>query len=67
MMPSDTAHDTVGALGEVGLLQFKDLNTEKSPFQRTFANQVLPTYTACSWLAARHFGCGTQRRTRHIS
>ena len=28
------------ALGEVGLLQFKDLNTDKSAFQRTYANQV---------------------------
>ena len=26
MMPSESAHDTVAALGEVGLLQFKDLN-----------------------------------------
>lgn len=40
MMPAETAHDTVATLGEVGLLQFKDLNTEKSSFQRTFANQV---------------------------
>lgn len=41
MLPADAAHDTVAALGEVGLLQFKDLNPDKSPFQRTFANQVL--------------------------
>jgi len=40
MIPSEAAHDTVAALGEVGLLQFKDLNTEKSAFQRTYANQV---------------------------
>ena len=40
MIPADTAHDTVEALGEVGLLQFKDLNTDKSAFQRTYANQV---------------------------
>ena len=41
MMPSDTAHDTVLALGHVGLLQFKDLNPDKGPMQRTFASQVL--------------------------
>lgn len=40
MIPSEAAHDTVAALGEIGLLQFKDLNTEKSAFQRTYANQV---------------------------
>ena len=40
MMPSESAHDTIAALGEVGLLQFKDLNMDKSAFQRTFANQV---------------------------
>ena len=40
MMPSEAAHDTIAALGTVGLLQFKDLNTDKSPFQKTFANQV---------------------------
>ncbi|KAG2446982.1 hypothetical protein HYH02_008136 [Chlamydomonas schloesseri] len=41
LIPTESAHETVVALGEeVGLLQFKDLNTEKSAFQRTFANQV---------------------------
>ena len=40
MMPAESAHDTVEALGEVGLLQFRDLNKDKSAFQRTFANQV---------------------------
>ncbi len=41
LIPKESAHETVVALGEeVGLLQFKDLNTEKSAFQRTFANQV---------------------------
>ena len=42
MLPAESAHDTVAALGEVGLLQFKDLNPDKSAFQRTFANQVRP-------------------------
>ena len=40
MMPAESAHDTIGALGELGLLQFKDLNFEKSGFQRAFASQV---------------------------
>jgi len=40
LIPSESAHDTIEALGELGLLQFKDLNVEKSAFQRTFANQV---------------------------
>jgi len=28
------------SLGELGLLQFRDMNPEKSSFQRTYANQV---------------------------
>ena len=40
MMPAEAAHDTVSALGHVGLLQFKDLNTDKSAFQRSYASQV---------------------------
>lgn len=39
-MPSESAHDTIAVLGDVGLLQFKDLNSDKSAFQRAFANQV---------------------------
>ena len=55
MMPAETAHDTVAALGEVGLLQFKDLNGDKSSFQRTFANQVycLPADSQSSGLCSR--------------
>lgn len=44
MVPAESAHDTIGALGEVGLLQFKDLNADKSAFQRTYANQVSTKY-----------------------
>ena len=44
MMPAETARDTVAALGQVGLLQFKDLCEDKSPLQRTFANQVSSFY-----------------------
>lgn len=40
MIPAESAHDTIAALGDVGLLQFKDLNADKSAFQRTYANQV---------------------------
>ncbi len=37
---NDAAHDTLHELGNVGILQFKDLNSEKSAFQRLFV-QVL--------------------------
>lgn len=40
MVPAEAAHDTISALGEIGLLQFKDLNADKSAFQRTFASQI---------------------------
>ncbi len=40
MLPGEYAFDFVYALGDVGLLQFKDLNTDKTAFQRTYANQV---------------------------
>ena len=40
IIPAEAAHETVHALGDVGLVQFKDLNPDKSAFQRTYANQV---------------------------
>lgn len=40
MIPAEAAHDTVAALGEVGLLQFKDLNADRTAFQRMYANQI---------------------------
>lgn len=40
MIPAEAAHDTIAALGDVGLLQFKDLNADKSAFQRTYASQI---------------------------
>lgn len=40
MIPAEAAHDTIAALGEVGMLQFKDLNADRTAFQRTYANQV---------------------------
>jgi len=36
----DAAHDTVDELGKLGLIQFKDLNPDVSPFQRNFVNEV---------------------------
>lgn len=40
MIPAEAAHDTMVSLGEIGMLQFKDLNTDRSAFQRTFASQI---------------------------
>ncbi|XP_021889755.1 V-type proton ATPase subunit a1 [Carica papaya] len=40
IIPVESAHRALSYLGELGLLQFRDLNADKSPFQRTFANQV---------------------------
>ncbi|CAF2067105.1 BnaC01g00150D [Brassica napus] len=40
IVPMESAHLTVSYLGDLGLVQFKDLNPEKSPFQRTYAAQI---------------------------
>ncbi|KAI4322217.1 hypothetical protein L6164_021929 [Bauhinia variegata] len=40
IIPVESAHRAITYLGELGLMQFRDLNAEKSPFQRTFVNQV---------------------------
>jgi V-type H+-transporting ATPase subunit a len=40
IIPIEAAHLTVAYLGDLGLIQFKDLNGDKSPFQRTYATQV---------------------------
>ncbi|KAJ9189682.1 hypothetical protein P3X46_000944 [Hevea brasiliensis] len=40
IIPIESAHVTVSYLGDLGFLQFKDLNSEKSPFQRTYAAQI---------------------------
>ncbi|KAL3616405.1 V-type proton ATPase subunit a1 [Castilleja foliolosa] len=40
IIPIESAHRAVSYLGHLGLLQFRDLNDDKSPFQRTFVNQV---------------------------
>ncbi|CAL5388143.1 unnamed protein product [Camellia sinensis] len=39
IVPAESSHRAVSYLGELGLLQFRDLNADKSPFQRTFVNQ----------------------------
>ena len=62
MMPAESAHDTVAALGHVGLLQFKDLNTEKSAFQRSYATQVI-RFT-CLWLG--HSGLVAHTECDHL-
>jgi V-type H+-transporting ATPase subunit a len=40
IMPVESSHRAITYLGDLGLLQFKDMNEDKSPFQRTFVNQV---------------------------
>lgn len=40
IIPVESAHHAMSYLGELGLFQFKDLNSDKSPFQRAYAKQV---------------------------
>ncbi|KAJ9186511.1 hypothetical protein P3X46_002075 [Hevea brasiliensis] len=40
IIPLESAHRAISYLGDLGLFQFKDLNAEKSPFQRTYAAQI---------------------------
>ena len=40
IVPAEAARDTVADLGDVGLVQFRDLNPDRGAFQRTYANQV---------------------------
>ncbi|KAJ8763484.1 hypothetical protein K2173_002367 [Erythroxylum novogranatense] len=40
IIPVEASHLTVSYIGDLGLIQFKDLNAEKSPFQRTYAAQI---------------------------
>jgi V-type H+-transporting ATPase subunit a len=39
-MQREAAHDTVDKLGELGLVEFKDLSSHLNAFQRQYANQV---------------------------
>lgn len=36
----DAAHDTVDELGKLDVIEFRDLNADKSAFQRNFVNEV---------------------------
>ncbi|KII89320.1 hypothetical protein PLICRDRAFT_139768 [Plicaturopsis crispa FD-325 SS-3] len=39
-VPSEVAHDAVAELGELGDVQFKDLNPNVTPFQRSFVGEI---------------------------
>ncbi|KIM55209.1 hypothetical protein SCLCIDRAFT_1221352 [Scleroderma citrinum Foug A] len=39
-IPTEVAHDTVAELGELGDVQFKDLNPTINPFQRSFVGEI---------------------------
>ncbi|KAF8487634.1 ATPase V0/A0 complex subunit [Gautieria morchelliformis] len=39
-IPTEVAHDTVSELGELGDVQFKDLNPDVNPFQRSFVAEI---------------------------
>ncbi|KAF8968248.1 V-type ATPase, V0 complex, 116kDa subunit family [Flammula alnicola] len=39
-VPTEVAHDTVSELGELGNVQFKDLNPSVNPFQRSFVTEI---------------------------
>jgi len=40
MIPAEAAYETIVSLGDVGLVQFVDLNSHTSAFQRTYATEV---------------------------
>lgn len=40
LIPSESAHDTIEALGQLGKLQFRDLNEKQAAFSKTYASQV---------------------------
>ncbi|KAG6332183.1 hypothetical protein ID866_6906 [Astraeus odoratus] len=39
-IPTEVAHDTVAELGELGNVEFKDLNPTVNPFQRSFVGEI---------------------------
>ncbi|KAF5349614.1 hypothetical protein D9756_009012 [Leucocoprinus leucothites] len=39
-VPTEVAHDAVAELGELGNVQFKDLNPNVNPFQRSFVGEI---------------------------
>lgn len=60
IIPAESAHSTITALGEVGLLEFRDLNEEKSAFQRSYASQVR---TSAAWLCRIRIGAWLLHRS----
>ena len=44
-LQSEAAYSCVSELGELGLVQFRDLNPETNAFQRKFVNEVRPLRT----------------------
>ena len=40
-LQSEAAYSCVSELGELGLVQFRDLNPETNAFQRKFVNEVI--------------------------
>ncbi|TCD63275.1 H(+)-transporting V0 sector ATPase subunit a [Steccherinum ochraceum] len=40
IVPTEVAHDTIAELGELGNVQFKDLNPDVNPFQRAFVGEI---------------------------
>ncbi|GAA0163650.1 ATP synthase [Lithospermum erythrorhizon] len=40
IIPVESAHRAISYLGHLGVIQFRNLNDDKSPFQQTFVNQV---------------------------
>jgi V-type H+-transporting ATPase subunit a len=40
VIPSDDAHDVIFELGNLGVIQFKDLNPDMNAFQRNFVNEI---------------------------
>ncbi|KZT24035.1 H+-ATPase subunit [Neolentinus lepideus HHB14362 ss-1] len=39
-VPTEVAHDAVAELGELGDVEFKDLNPDVNPFQRSFVGEI---------------------------
>lgn len=39
-LQSESAYNCVSELGEIGLIQFNDLNAEVNAFQRKFVNEI---------------------------